>query len=122
MTAPTSDVDSNPKPGRVWLRSVARLAVISLVLGWGYGWAEPRLYPRDARHGFGWGMAHGACMPLALPALLLGRDVPIYSDSAAGRSYKIGYIAGINLCGLVVFGGAFWNPRRPAPSQNHQLR
>jgi len=57
-------------------------------------------------------MAHGALMPMALPALLMGRDVEIYAKNNSGRVYKLGYIAGINLCGLVVFGGAFWRPAR----------
>jgi hypothetical protein len=61
-------------------------------------------------------MAHGACMPMALPALLMGRDVSIYSELNTGRGYKLGYIAGINLCGLVFFGGTFWRSKRaPQP-------
>jgi hypothetical protein len=64
---------------------------------------------------------------MALPALLMGKDVDIYSMRNVSRGYKLGYIVGINLCGLVFFGGAFWRPRwRPsAPRdaiQNHQLR
>ncbi len=105
-----------------WLRAALRLTVLGLVLGWAYGWAGPHLYAEGRRHGFAWGMAHGACMPMALPALLLGREASIYSDSNTGRGYKLGYIAGINLCGLVFFGGAFGSPRRPPPPQNHQLR
>ncbi len=99
-------------PGR-WLLGAARLFVIGLLLGWIYAWAGPRLYPADTRFGFPWGVAHGACMPMALPALLMGRDVSIYGAENTGRGYKLGYIAGINLCGLVFFGGAFWRPRSP---------
>jgi hypothetical protein len=54
-------------------------------------------------------------MPVALPSLLLGRDVPIYAPINTGRTYKLGYIAGINLCGLVFFGAAFRQPRKQAP-------
>jgi len=66
-------------------------------------------------------------MPMALPALLMGREVEIYSADNTGRAYKLGYIAGINVCGLVFFGGAFWRPRPtrspPGPAdQNQQLR
>ena len=93
-----------------WVVGALRLAVIGLLLGWLYGWAGPRLYPAATRFGFFWGMAHGAGMPMALPALLLGQDVSIYSEQNTGRGYKLGYIAGINLCGLVFFGGAFWRP------------
>ncbi len=45
------------------------------------------------------------------PSLLLGKDVPIYGSTNAGRSYKVGYIVGVNLCGLVFFGLAFRQPR-----------
>lgn len=99
-----------------WLLGAARLFVVGLLLGWVYGRAGPWLYPVETRFGFGWGVAHGACMPMALPALVLGKDVSIYSEHNTGRGYKLGYIVGINLCGLVFFGGAFWKP------QNHQLR
>jgi hypothetical protein len=49
---------------------------------------------------------------VTLPALLMGNDVPIYAVPNQGRHYKIGYIAGINLCGLTFFGAAFWQPRK----------
>jgi hypothetical protein len=42
----------------------------------------------------------------------MGKDVNIYSEHNTGRGYKLGYIAGINLCGLAFFGGAFWRPGR----------
>jgi hypothetical protein len=57
------------------------------------------------------GIVHGALMPVALPSLLLGNDVPIYATTSTGRIYKLGYIAGINLCGLLFFGTAFRRPR-----------
>jgi hypothetical protein len=53
-------------------------------------------------------------MPLALPSLLLGEDVEIYAAINTGRPYKIGYIIGLNLCGLAFFGSLFWRPR-PRP-------
>lgn len=101
-----------------------RLLGLGVLLGAVYTWAGPRLYPAEQEFGFGWGVAHGACMPMALPALVLGRDVPIYAARNTGRGYKLGYIAGINLCGLVFFGGAFWRPRAPGPpgAQNHRER
>ena len=58
------------------------------------------------------GALHGALMPVAAPSLLLGHDVPIYATANTGRIYKLGYIAGINGCGLVFFGLAFWQPQR----------
>jgi hypothetical protein len=106
----------NNRPMR-WARHLmgaGRLLLVGLILGWLYDVAGPRLYPAGTDYGFGYGMVHGAFMPMALPALLVGRDVKIFSPGEEGRGYKLGYIAGINLCGLVFFGSAFWRPRRRA--------
>jgi hypothetical protein len=90
----------------------AMLVLVGLVFGFGYDWAAPRLYGPERVAGFRLGVLHGALMPVALPSLLLGQDEPIYAASNQGRLYKLGYIAGINLCGLVFFGLAFRQPRR----------
>jgi hypothetical protein len=90
----------------------ATLVLLGLVLGFGYDWAAPRLYGPERVAGFRLGILHGALMPVALPSLLLGRDVPIYAALNQGRIYKLGYIAGINLCGLLFFGLAFRRPRK----------
>jgi len=55
---------------------------------------------------------HGALMPMALPSLVIGQDVDIFAANNSGRPYKIGYIFGINLCGLIFFGAAFWKPKK----------
>jgi len=52
-------------------------------------------------------------MPAALPALVLGKDLPIYAANTTGRTYKIGYIVGLNLCGALFFGIAFRRPPGP---------
>ena len=62
--------------------------------------------------GFGRGMLHGALMPGALPHLLLGEDVTIYSANNAGRLYKLGYTVGVNGCGALFFGVFFWRVSR----------
>jgi hypothetical protein len=90
---------------------VATLVAAGLIMGWGYDWLAPRVYGPDRVAGFPMGMVHGAFMPVAAPSLLLGKDVPIYTDHNTGRMYKLGYIAGINLCGLLFFGLAFRQPR-----------
>jgi hypothetical protein len=95
-----------------WLRKGAILAVTTVVFGYLYAWAAPRAFPNSPVPGFRYGVLHGALMPIALPSLLLGKDVPIYSIINSGRPYKIGYIAGINLCGLAFFGPLFWRPAR----------
>ena len=88
------------------------LVLLGLVFGFAYDLAAPRLYAPELLPGFRLGMLHGALMPVALPSLLMGKDVPIYAGSNTGRIYKIGYIAGINLCGLAFFGVAFRQPRK----------
>ncbi|HWH70899.1 MAG TPA: hypothetical protein VNT26_16035 [Candidatus Sulfotelmatobacter sp.] len=93
------------------LRKVLSLVVAGLLLGWAYEWAAARFYRTDHTAGFGYGTLHGALMPAALPSLVLGKDVPIFTANNTGRTYKLGYIAGINLCGLIFFGLAFRKPK-----------
>jgi hypothetical protein len=100
---------------RLALKAVT-LVSLGLILGFGYDWAAPRFYGPEPAAGFRLGLLHGALMPTALPSLLLGKDVPIYAAKNSGRTYKLGYIAGINLCGLVFFGSAFWRP----PNRNQR--
>ena len=97
---------------RLALVQLLRFVVVGLLVGWLYTWGAPLVYRSDRAPGFWLGCAHGALMPMALPSLLLRQDVPIYAVVNQGRSYKIGYIAGINACGFVVFGLSFWKPRR----------
>lgn len=97
---------------REWIKKVVVFAVTILLLSWFYGWASPGAYPKDRPLGFGHGALHGALMPMALPSLVLGQDVEIFAANNSGRPYKIGYIVGINLCGLLVFGSMFWKPKR----------
>ncbi len=101
----------------VVLRKLLTLLVAGLLLGWAYTWAATRLYEADISPGFWRGAAHGALMPAALPSLLMGHDVPIFAPGTTGRIYKIGYIAGINLCGIVFFGLAFRKPGSKATGQ-----
>jgi len=93
------------------LTKAAILLIVGLLLGWVYAWASPRVYPREASLGFSYGVIHGGLMPMALPSLLMGQDVEIFASNNSGRSYKLGYIVGINLCGMIFFGSAFWRPR-----------
>jgi hypothetical protein len=51
-------------------------------------------------------------MPMSLPNLLVGDDVPVYAPNNTGRTYKLGYAAGVNVCGLIFFGFFFWRVRR----------
>jgi hypothetical protein len=93
------------------LRKTLTVAVVTVVFGWFYGWASPRAFPKNQTAGFKYGVLHGALMPLSLPTLVMGRDVPIYAPDNTGRGYKIGYICGINACGFIFFGAAFRKPK-----------
>jgi hypothetical protein len=95
-----------------WTLKFASLVGAGLIFGLAYNWAAPRFYRPDQTAGFWMGALHGALMPVAAPSLLMGQDVPIYATTNTGRDYKLGYIAGINGCGLVFFGLAFWQPKR----------
>ena len=98
---------------RRWINKAISLVVAGLLTGWAYEWATPRLYHPEVKAGFWPGALHGALLPVALPSLLMGQDVPIFTANNTGRSYKVGYIAGINLCGLLFFGLAFRSPKKP---------
>jgi hypothetical protein len=101
-----------------WTKKVAVFLVVAVFLGWFYGWASPRVFPKEKPLGFGYGTLHGALMPMALPSLVMGQDVDIFAANNSGRPYKLGYIVGINLCGLVFFGSLFWKPRKKiSPSE-----
>jgi hypothetical protein len=103
---------------RFWIRKIATFLIASVLVGWFYGWSSPRAFPKNKVFGFGYGMLHGALMPLALPSLLLGEDVQIFAPDNSGRLYKIGYICGVNVCGLAFFGPLFWRPKRVAAVKN----
>ncbi len=93
------------------LKKIGSLVLAGIVMGWAYSWAAPRFYKPDQTAGFWLGNLHGALMPVALPTLLMGEDVPIFATKNNGRPYKIGYIFGINACGLLFFGLTFWKPK-----------
>jgi hypothetical protein len=99
-------------PLKTLLKKAASLIIVGVIVGWIYGWASPHMFPRNKEMGFWFGVAHGALMPIALPSLLMGQDVEIFATPNSGRGYKIGYIGGINLCGLLFFGTAFWKPTK----------
>jgi hypothetical protein len=66
----------------------------------------------DQPAGFNRGLLHGILMPIALPNLLVGNDVPIYAAHNTGRLYKLGYTVGVNGCGALFFGFLYWRLRR----------
>ena len=115
MAIPAPDETPPPSPPCWWKRLAVKavtLVLLGTLLGFAYDWAAPRFYGPERVAGFPLGVLHGALMPVALPSLLLGKDVPIYAAINTGRVYKLGYIAGINMCGLLFFGLAFRPPRK----------
>jgi len=104
-----------PRISSLLRRIVFRLAMIAVVAA-GFIWIVERSSERFDRStepaGFTRGILHGALMPLALPNLLIGRDVTIYVSNNTGRLYKLGYTVGVNGCGLIFFGFFFWRLNR----------
>jgi len=113
MPEPNQTTTSTPRP---LLKEVAvKIAILVLLgalLGLGHGWAASRLYSPTRLAGFHTGVVEGALMPAAMPSLLMGKDLPIYAPNNTGRGYNIGFLLGINMCGTVFFGIAFWRPRK----------
>ena len=99
-------------PGNGVSRRRSRPALIRLVylvllatcIGWGLNRIGRTLERRPEPAGFGRGLIQGALMPMALPNLLVGSDVIIYSDRNDGVPYKLGYTLGVNACGAFFFG------------------
>jgi hypothetical protein len=110
-------VSDNPRPifafrfGKVLLR-VAVLFIISVFVGGLLNGLAARVRVSEQPAGFWRGVAQGALMPMACPSLLVGRDVTIYAQNNTGIHYKLGYTAGVNVCGAVFFGFFFWRVRR----------
>jgi hypothetical protein len=100
---------------RDWIKKIVLFLAVAVFMGWFYGWASPRVFPRERTLGFGYGMLHGGLMPMALPSLVMGQNVDIFAANNSGRLYKLGYITGINICGLIFFGSAFWKPKKTPP-------
>ena len=105
-------IPAGPSKAKVIVIKTIALTAISLGLVFAQGWASPRYYQPDYVAGFYTGLLEGALIPAALPGLLAGPALPIYAPNNEGRGYKIGYIVGLNTCGTLFFGVAFWQPRR----------
>ena len=103
----------------VWPRRLGRIAIrvavvmlIAFVVGLTLNRIEGALEREQQPAGFGRGMIQGALMPMAMPNLLVGHDIVIYSQNNTGISYKLGYTAGVNVCGALFFGITFWRVSR----------
>jgi hypothetical protein len=104
-----------PERSRVLPRILARLAtllVVATIIIWVVQRASLSFDRTTQPAGFGRGVLHGALMPMALPNLLVGQDITIYTANNTGRPYKLGYTVGVNGCGLIFFGFFFWRLNR----------
>jgi hypothetical protein len=96
------------------LKTILIFSFVAL-LAYLQGWASKSSYNPENQADFKMGILHGILMPAAFPGLLAGHDLPIYAPNNSGRNYKIGYILGINTCGTVFFGLAYWGMGRKSP-------
>lgn len=113
MTVPPVAAPVRPVRVKLILTKAIALTALTVALAVLQAWAAPRFYKADRTAGFHMGLLQGALMPAALPGLLTGHDLPIYAPNNSGRPYNIGYILGINTCGTLFFGIAFWGLQRP---------
>ncbi|MBU6410822.1 MAG: hypothetical protein KGR98_10595, partial [Verrucomicrobia bacterium] len=111
MTAPQTTTPARPAKVKAIAVKIVSLSALALALGLAQNWATARHYKPDRVAGFYTGILQGMLMPAALPGLLLGKDLTIYATHNSGRAYNIGYILGVNACGTLFFGLAFWQPR-----------
>jgi uncharacterized transporter YbjL len=99
------------KVGLLLLR-LAVLVCLAALLGWFLNHAAAQMQKTARPAGLARGMLQGALMPMALPNLLVGKDVTIYSENNTGVAYKLGYTAGVNLCGAIFFGLLYFRLRK----------
>jgi len=105
----------NRRQQPLWWKFPVRLVVI-VFLAFCFGSFLSRfsasLERRAHPAGFGTGLIQGALMPMALPNLVVGKDISIYAGNNTGVGYKLGYTAGVNMCGALFFGVVFWRFNR----------
>jgi|ERR1041385_1916411 hypothetical protein len=104
-----------PSNHNIWLRRLAQVGLrlaavflIAVVVGWLLNRIEAAMERRAQPAGFARGLVQGALMPMSMPNLVVGHDITIYSQNNTGISYKLGYTAGVNVCGAIFFGLMFW--------------
>jgi len=99
----------------LWLRIVKRtltVLVVAVIIGLVMRQVSQAMDRSAQPAGFCRGVLQGALMPCALPNLIVGQDVTIYSEKNTGVPYKLGYTVGVNACGAVFFGIFFWRLNR----------
>src|SRR4051812_24142737 len=100
---------------RKWLNILARTAfffLMAFIIGWTLNRISVQLERSAEPAGFKRGLLQGALMPMAMPNLVVGKDIVIYAERNTGVPYKLGYTAGVNGAGLFFFGLFFWRLNR----------
>ena len=98
------------------------LLIFAFSIGWILKHTSAALNHDSKPAGFGRGVLYGALMPLALPNLVVGNDVPIYAEHNTGVPYKLGYTLGVNVCGAIFFGCFYWRLNRMRRSDRAKFR
>jgi len=110
-----SELRTEIQPTRRWAKIVARVLfflLLAIVIGRMLNLIGHSMEKNPHSAGFSRGIVQGALMPMALPNLLVGNDVTIYSQNNTGLTYKLGYTAGVNAAGALFFGFFFWRLNR----------
>ena len=104
-----------------WARTVVLVLIFAICVGSILKRTATALNHNSKPAGFARGVLHGALMPLALPNLVVGNDVPIYAEHNTGVNYKLGYTLGVNVCGAIFFGLFYWRLNRMRRSGPEKL-
>jgi hypothetical protein len=110
-----SDIQEKPTFPQRGARLVWRIAIVlvaAAIIGFLLNHLAISLERTGRPAGFSRGLVQGALMPMAMPNLLVGRDITIYAAQNTGRFYKLGYTLGVNVCGAIFFGIFFWRVQR----------
>lgn len=97
---------------KIWAGRILRFLLVAVCVS-GFELGVNRLtHSANTPAGFIVGVVDGVLMPMAMPALIVGKDMPIYAPNNSGRTYKLGYTMGVNGCGALFFGVVFWRVTR----------
>ena len=97
---------------KIWAARILRFLLLAVCVSCFELGVNRLTHSANAPAGFIVGVVDGVLMPMAMPALIVGKDMPIYALNNTGRTYKLGYTMGVNGCGALFFGVVFWRVTR----------
>lgn len=112
MPAITAPASEGHRPKSSLVIRIASIILLAFAIGWTLNQISLRLDRGQRPAGFARGLMQGAMMPAAMPNLIVGHDVAIYSANNNGVFYKLGYTMGVNACGALFFGAFYWRVNR----------